>query len=152
MAEYFWPVLAAALLIFEAITLGLTTIWFAFGAIAAYVATLLGGGLAVQLAAFFVVSLLTLIFTRPIALKYFNDDRVKTNLDSLIGQKAKVVQKIDNINASGRVMLNGLEWTARSSGRDIIEEGTTVTVVSISGVKLIVSPSEETAEGEDKNE
>lgn len=151
MQSYYWLIIMAVLILFEIATLGLTTIWFAFGALAAFIASLFGANIIIQIAVFFLVSLITLIFTRPVALRFFNNDRIKTNAESLIGEKARVIERIDNINASGRVMLNGQEWMARSDGNDIIETGCTVTVNNISGVKLIVSLSETTAEREEGN-
>ncbi len=142
MESYYWLIIMAVLILLEIITLGLTTIWFAFGALAAFIASACGANLILQIIIFFIISLVTLIFTRPFALKYFNKDRIKTNAESLIGEKARVVEKIDNINASGRVTLNGQEWMARTAGGDIIDKGATVTVNSISGVKLIVSLSD----------
>ncbi len=151
MQSWYWLIIMAVLILIEIATLGLTTIWFAFGALAAFIASLAGANLIVQIIVFLAVSLITLIFTRPVAVRFFNSDRTKTNAESLIGEKAVVVEKIDNINASGRVALNGQEWTARSSDNDIIDVGETVTVDSISGVKLIVSLSGKTAEKEEKN-
>lgn len=151
MQSWYWLIIMAVLILIEIATLGLTTIWFAFGALAAFIASLAGANLIVQIIVFLAVSLITLIFTRPVAVRFFNSDRTKTNAESLIGEKAVVVEKIDNINASGLVALNGQEWTARSSDNDIIDAGETVTVDSISGVKLIVSLSGKTAEKEEKN-
>lgn len=142
MESYYWLILMAVLIIIEIITLGLTTIWFAFGSFAAFIAAACGGNLAVQIIAFGVVSLVTLFFTRPIAVRFFNKDRIKTNAESLIGEKAKVIERIDNINATGRVTVNGQEWMARTENGDIIDVDTTVVVGQISGVKLIVGLTE----------
>ena len=90
MESYYWLIIMAVLILFEIITLGLSTIWFAFGALAAFVASLLGANIVIQLIVFFAVSLITLFFTRPVALRYFNKDRIKTNAESLVGQKALV--------------------------------------------------------------
>ncbi|MBE5927825.1 MAG: NfeD family protein [Lachnospiraceae bacterium] len=147
MESYYWLVFMAALILFEIISLGLTTIWFAIGALAAFVTALLGGNLIVQIIVFVVVSVVSLIFTRPIAVKFFNQDRIKTNADSLVGQKAKVLETIDNLNAMGYVSVNGVEWMARTEdNNDCIEKGSTVVIDAISGAKLIVSLLEETGE------
>ncbi len=138
MESYYWLILLAVMLAIEIITLGLTTIWFAFGALAAYVAALIGADIVVQVIVFLVVSLAALFFTRPVAVRYLNNkDRTKTNVDSVLGCTAKVIEKIDNFNAEGKVMLNGMEWMARSESGVVIDVGETVTVKEVSGVKLI---------------
>ena len=134
-----WLILMAALLVIELCTLGLTTIWFAAGALAAFIAATLGGPLWLSITLFVVVSLVLLIFTRPVATKYLNSKTTKTNAESIVGQTAKVTIAIDNLEPSGQVVIGGMEWTARSTQDSIkIPEGTFVTVEGISGVKLIV--------------
>ena len=126
-------------MVIEICTMGLTTIWFAAGALVATVAAALGAPLFLQIALFLIVSVLVLVFTRPIAVKYFNQDREKTNVESVIGKKGIVTGAIDNLQACGQVTLNGLEWTARAAVDDQkIPEGSVVIVREIQGVKLIV--------------
>jgi membrane protein implicated in regulation of membrane protease activity len=104
------------------------------------------GPLWAQVGAFIVVSLLLLIFTRPIAMKYFNVERTKTNSESLIGKQAIVTQRIDNLQGEGTVVINGQEWSARSIQPDMdIEEGAVVVVREIQGVKVIVEQTAEEA-------
>lgn len=139
-----WLVLLIGLAIIEALTMGLTTIWFAGGALVAFIVSTLGGPIWLQMIAFVVVSFILLIFTRPFAVKYINKQTVKTNIDDVIGKTAKVKEVVDNINATGHVLLNGQEWTARSSKEDVvIPEDTLVIVERIEGVKLIVKKKEE---------
>lgn len=139
MESIYWLILLAVLIVIEIITLGLTTIWFAIGAFVAFIAAVLGLTQFTQLIIFAAVSFLTLYFTRPVAVKYFNNKTVKTNYESLIGQEARVTSVIDNFLATGSASLNGQEWTARAEDdNDIIEENTKVLVVNIVGVKLIV--------------
>ena len=88
MQPLIWLGILAVLLIIEAITAGLTTIWFAGGALIAAIACYLGVNLVTQLLLFLCVSLVLLIFTRPLAMKYFNQERQKTGAELLIGQKA----------------------------------------------------------------
>lgn len=134
-----WLILMAALLVIELCTLGLTTIWFAAGALAAFIVATLGGPLWLSITLFVVVSLVLLIFTRPVATKYLNSKTTKTNAESIVGRTAKVTIAIDNLEPSGQVVIGGMEWTARSTQDSIkIPEGTFVTVEGISGVKLIV--------------
>ena len=144
----FWLIAMIVLLGIEVATLGLTTIWFAGGWLAAFAAALLGAGTAAQILVFFVVSLVLLFVTRPIAVKYFNRERTRTNVDSLIGRTAVVTQDIDNLKGTGAAVVNGQTWTARArEDGQKLAEGTVVKICSISGVKLIV---EETLNSENK--
>ena len=102
-----WLALMVLLLILEAATAGLTSIWFALGALAALIASFFGGALWLQLVWFFAVSVLTLWLTRPLALKYLNSRRVATNADRVIGAEAVVTEDIDNIAGSGAVHVDG---------------------------------------------
>ncbi|MBD5097437.1 MAG: NfeD family protein [Lachnospiraceae bacterium] len=133
-----WLVVSAALIIAEIISLGLTTIWFAIGALAAALAAFLGAGISVQLIVFAVISVVFLIFTAPVARKHFMGQPEKTNVESLVGMIGVVTDTIDNLKSEGTVSLNGLEWSARSENGENIEKDCRVSVVSISGVKLIV--------------
>lgn len=140
MIPFYWLVALAVLLVIEIITLGLTTIWFAGGALVAFVLSLFGVPWLAQIAVFLVVSILLLIFTRPALEKKINKDRIKTNVNSIAGKEGKVTETIDNFNQKGTIILNGLEWTARSSKDDItIPAGARVIVDEVKGVKVFVS-------------
>ena len=146
MQTMYWLVPFVILLIIEILTMGLTTIWFAGGALIAFVAGVLGFGTIVQMIVFVVVSVILLIVTRPIAVKYFNKERQKTNAESLIGQQALVLEDIDTLQSKGRVEINGQEWSAKTDEPDgRIEKNTVVVIDGIQGVKLIVRASEEKA-------
>ena len=97
MQAIVWLVLLVVLLAIEAVTLGLTTIWFAGGALVAFVLALAGAGLFIQIAVFCVISVILLIFTRPVAAGWLNHGRVRTNAQSLIGETAVVTEEIDNL-------------------------------------------------------
>lgn len=141
MTVMYWLGAAAIFIIIEIITMGLTTIWFAGGALVSAVMAAFSLPLWSQIIAFAIVSVLLLILTRPWALKYVNSRTVRTNVDSLIGQTALVTQDIDNLNAKGQVKVRGQIWTARSISDDVqLHEGQKVTIESISGVKVIVKP------------
>lgn len=142
----FWVILLVALVVIEVATMGLTTIWFAGGALAAAILAALHLPSYIQIAAFIVISVVLLMFTRPLAMRYFNKDRIKTNAESIVGKKAIVTGAIDNIKAQGQVTVSGMEWTARSVSDEVtIPEGSIVTIVAISGVKLIVEERKEEA-------
>lgn len=137
----FWLIVLIISIVVEVATLGLMSIWFAGGALVAIVAALLHAPIALQIILFLVVSIMLLFFTRPIAVKYFNKDRVKTNVESMVGRQAIVISEIDNLHGIGQVNVSGQEWSARSNDDDIrLAVGAVVDVVAIDGVKLIVKP------------
>ena len=117
----------------EAASMALTSIWFAGGALIACVLSIAGVNLYIQLAVFVVVSFLLLYSTRPLALRYINQKTVRTNVDALVGKKARVTAEIDNDEA----------WTARSADGSRIPRDTMVQIQAVSGVKLIVSKCKE---------
>ena len=129
-----WLVLMVLLFIIEAATAGLTVIWFALGALAALIAALIW----LQVLWFLVVSIATLWFTRPLALKYLNGRSVATNADRVVGMEGVVCEDIDNLAGTGAVKLAGKEWTARSDSGANSPSGSVVKVRRIEGVKLIV--------------
>ena len=135
----FWLVVLIVTIVIELVTMGLTSIWFAGGALVAVIAAALHMPLAVQIALFLLVSLLLLFFTRPIAVKYFNKDRVRTNVEGLVGRQAIVISEIGNLQGIGQVTVGGQEWSARSHDDKLkLPVGAVVDVVAINGVKLIV--------------
>jgi len=139
-----WLVILVVLVVIELLTMGLTTIWFAGGALVATVVSLFGVPLALQIILFLVVSALLLYFTRPIAVKYFNKDRVRTNAESLVGRQAIVISEIDNLQGVGQVNVGGMEWSARTRVDGVrLPVGTVATILAINGVKLIVEERKE---------
>ena len=135
-----WLVLLVVFAATEAVTVGLTSIWFAAGALAALVAALLGWALWIQIALFLVVSLLCLLAVRPLARRHLNDKIEPTNADRVIGDEAQVTQDIDNIRGRGAVIIRGMTWSARSEDDSLIPTGTMVRVLRIEGVKVFVEP------------
>ncbi len=135
----FWLIAVIVLGIIEAVTVGLVTIWFAVGALAALISSLFGGPLWLQILLFFVVTAVTLVTTRPIVKKYFGKNSHKaTNADMVIGKEAQVTEAINNLQSTGAVRCIGKEWSARSENGENIAEGEIVVAVRIEGVKLIV--------------
>ncbi|MCQ2506350.1 MAG: NfeD family protein [Lachnospiraceae bacterium] len=146
----FWFAAFAVFLVIELATFGLATIWFAAGALCAGIVALITDNLAIQIVVFAVVSALLLIFTKPLVTKYINGKRVKTNVESIIGQYARVTSTIDNFNEKGEVSILGNVWMARALNNEVIEEGTKVVIKSVQGVKLIVVKADETGIEADK--
>lgn len=134
-----WLVVMIVLVIVEVVTLGLVCIWFAIGALFAAVVAVFGGPWWLQLIAFVAVSAVTLIFTKPIAKKYFTDKIQKTNSEDLVGKKVMITEEVNNTLATGVAVASGLEWTARSKEDGItFEKGEFALVHAIEGVKLIL--------------
>ncbi len=135
----FWVVALVVFLIVEAVTAGLVSIWFVFGSLVALICAALGAAIWLQIFWFVIVSVATLVLTRPLVKRYVDSRSVATNADRNIGRTAVVTERIDNLAATGAVQLAGVIWTARSTDDAVaIEPGTHVTVRAIEGVKLIV--------------
>ena len=143
MMELIWMGLLLVFGIGEAITVGLTSIWFAAGALAALICTLAGGGMVLQIVLFFVVSALSIAAFRPIAQKYIYNKVEPTNVDSIIGREVLVTEKISNLQAVGAVGIGGLTGSARSVDNSEIPAGTPVRILRIEGVKVFVETIKE---------
>ena len=137
-----WLALFVILAVSELITMGLTSIWFAVGALAACLVSALGANLIVQAIVFVVVSILILLFFRPFAVNYINKDPEKTNVESMEGKVGEVTADINNVLATGTVKIDGMDWTARTDNGEIIEAGEYVKVLRVEGVKVIVEKTE----------
>lgn len=130
----------------EAVSVGLTSIWFAAGALAALVCALLNGPLWLQITLFIIVSILCLLAVRPLAKRYLNGKVQPTNVDRILGEEAQVTEDIDNIQGRGAVTIGGITWSARSQNGETIPTGALVKVLRIEGVKVFVEPVRDRAE------
>ena len=136
---FIWLAAMVALLIIEAGVPGLVSIWFAFGALAALISALFKAPVWLQAVWFLLVSIISLVLTRPLVKKYVNSRTQPTNADMMIGKDAVVTEAIDNVHNRGAVSLAGKTWTARMENEgDTAEIDEVVSVVRIEGVKLIV--------------
>jgi membrane protein implicated in regulation of membrane protease activity len=113
-AAIIWIALIIIFAVVEIITVGLTSIWFAGGAVVALLVDAAGLGPVWQFAAFVVVSVILLVFTRPWALKYMKPRLVKTNYEAAVDKNVCLTEAVDNIKGTGTAVLNGQEWTARA--------------------------------------
>lgn len=139
----YWLLILAVLILIEIIALNLTSIWFAVGALLAFVVSLFYDNLIVELVLFLTASLTLLYYIRPITLRYFNPQKAKMNYEGVIGREGLVYMTIDNLSKTGKVMVDGQEWSAKSFEGSIIEEGSRVKIHAISGAKLVVSELKE---------
>lgn len=139
-----WLSIAILSFIVEALTAGLTTLWFGVSAVVlALLTAFLDGAigntawfLLFQVVFFVGISALLLFLTKPISKKLVKTG--ETNALSIVGKRAVVLERINNIEGGGQIKLNGNIWTARSDGEEIIEKGEAVQVVRIEGVSAIV--------------
>ena len=124
-----WLVVCVLFAVSEAMTAGLVTIWFALGAFVASIVSIFTDNFLVQLTIFVVVSVISLVYTKPLFNKYISKKIVRTNAESLIGDRAVVTVAID---------VTGQDWAATTRDGEEIKVGQEVLVVGISGVALIV--------------
>ncbi len=145
MDSIYWLLLFILLLVIEVLTMGLTTIWFAGGALAAFLVSLVAGNiLELEVAVFIIVSVILLLFTRPLAMRYLNRRTVRTNADSVVGTIVRVTEPVNNILDQGAAQADGKIWTARAVSDDILfEAGELAVVQEIRGVKLILQKKKE---------
>ncbi len=136
LQQYGWLIVLVVAVVAEAISLGLTSVWFAFGALAAWLVSLVVDSFAIQITVFLVVSLALLIGIRPFAVKGLKIGRHRTNADALVGKEGFVLKPIEPLSATGQVKVGAQIWTAISE--DSLAEGEKVIVLEIQGVKLVV--------------
>lgn len=138
----FWIIATIILIVVESLTMGLTTIWFAFGTAAATIVALLGGSLPIQILSFVVVSAIMLVFTRKIVVEKLKTGKEDTNIDTIIGKIGVVRREIKSYEP-GTVYVWGQEWSAISQNPgEVISIGKEVKILRIDGVKLIVEDNE----------
>ena len=141
--DFVWLGIAILAAVVEAVVPSLVSVWFVPGSLAGLVVSLCGGPIWLQIFVFLAVSLACLAFTRPLAKKLLVHHKERTNADRVVGATGIVIQDIDNVVSTGRVMVMGNSWSARSTQKDgKIEAGSRVRIERIEGVKLLVTPVE----------
>lgn len=138
---FMWLVIAILFLILEAATAQIVSIWFVVGCIPTIFVAWLGTELWVQLVVFIISSVISLLLMRPIVQKRLHIVYTPTNADMVIGMSGITIEPVNNLEGTGRVFANGLDWSAVTKSNDIsIPKDQTVTVLAIDGVKLVVEP------------
>ena len=143
MISVIWLIAMIVFIVVEAATVSLMSLWFAGGALAAMVTTLLTDEVWLQILAFFAVSAVLLALLRPFARRLAATKKTATNVDSVIGKTGVVLEDIDNLAPAGQVKLDAMIWTARSTTGNKIPAGTVVRVDRVEGVKLYVTINKE---------
>lgn len=131
-----WLVLLIAFIVVEAVTVGLVSAWFAGGALAALLVSILDGAVWLQATVFLVVSIVLLCLLRPFVKKYLKPRLVATNTDSLVGRVCEVMEPVDAMG--GRVKVGDVSWSARAEDGQTIPVGAKVRILKIQGVKVFV--------------
>ena len=140
---WLWLSLIVAFILVEAVTYQLVCIWFAFGSIGALIVAFFTDSVTVQVTVFVIVSAIMLLCLRPFARKGLSPKGLKTNVEELVGKEVFVTESIRNLQSKGRGKVNGMEWALRSSDGKDIDEGKTVVIEKVEGVKLIVKEIDE---------
>lgn len=133
-----WLVGIVVFLVIEAVSYQIVSVWFALGAIGGLIAHICGADFYIQILVFIVLSAALLAALRPVSVRFFGKNRVRTNADSLIGKTVLITHEVNNVKETGQGRTGGMEWTVRSGDGEIIPQGATVKVLRIEGVKLIV--------------
>lgn len=134
---WFWLFIMILFTAIEVVTFGLTTIWFALGALVMLFLSPLPIPFLWQVLLFLIISSVLLIFTRPIAVNKLKVGREKTNADSLIGEKALVIKEITEFE-KGLVKVHGMEWSAQSIDGKPMAKDEICIVERIEGVTVLV--------------
>lgn len=135
-----WLIAAVVFFIGEVMTEGFCLLWFSVGALVALFFTLFTDNIIILFAIFLSVALILVISTRKLTENFLNSrKKVESNVTALIGQKARIIEKIDQIEGFGKVKVNGEVWKAITEDSSItFDVGETVIIKAVDGVKLII--------------
>ena len=136
----YWVIAALVLFIVELLTTGFAVICLAVGALGGAAAALVGWNLEIQFLGFAIVSFIALVALRPVLkrLVFNKGEKVTTNIDAIIGKRGVVCLDIEADDDNGRVMIDGLDWRAKSVDNEPLPKGTKVEVVERESVILTV--------------
>lgn len=142
----FWLIVAGIFFVIEMATIGFLVFWLGIGALLAMVTSFITDSILIQSIVFVVTSTILLIFTRPLVNKFIKVPKeLKTNAYSIIGKKGIVISKINNIDGTGQIKIDGDIWSAKSLDEEDIDKNTEVEIVEIDGVKAVVKKISEDA-------
>ena len=142
MEGWIWLALIILGVVIESASPQLIAIWFVLGGVAALISSFCGAEIWLQVSIAVVVSVISLIATRPLAMKITSKKTVKTNADRYIGKEGIVTTEINDVLGGGRVTVLGSSWSAFSPEGKSFSVGTRVVVEDIQGVKLVVKAVE----------
>lgn len=145
---YIWLGIVVLALVGEALSLDMTSIWFAVGGTCSIIAWFIWntgtGSIILQVMLFVFVSLICILTLRKLCKKLLlKKDTVKTNVDAYTGIKTKLLSGI-LYEKKGTIKINDVVWNCISE-EDIIEEGTMVEILCVKGNKMLVKSVKEEA-------
>lgn len=142
----FWCIVFIVFLVIELLTVNLVTLWFAAGALGAWITTAFTDNWMIQTAVFLVVSLIALLALRPLAKKLRRGEPEPTNADRTVGKEGVVTRPVVNDRGEGEVTVEGVVWSAVSESGEPLTEGERVRITGIRGVKLVCEKTGEETE------
>ena len=138
-----WAIAAGVFLILEIFTMGFLVFWLSIGSVLAMLVSFVTDSIIIQTTVFVISSGLLIFATKPLVKKFAKDDNTKTNVYSIVGKKAIVIEDIDWSTGTGQIKFDGQVWSARTAEQVNIEKGTEVEIEKIEGVKAFVKPLKE---------
>lgn len=142
-----WLIVSGFFLVAEMITVGFFLFWLGVAGLLTMLLSFFISNLLIQCTFFVLVSGLLIFFTKPFVKKFVKSDTISTNAYSIVGKTGLVIATINPIKNVGQVKIGSEVWSATTlDDTMILEENTKVNVVSINGVKAIVSPVEKKIE------
>lgn len=138
-----WLIAAGVFLILEIFTMGFLVFWLSIGCLLAMLISFVTDSIIIQTTVFVLSSGLLIFATKPLVKKFAEKDNTKTNVYSLVGKKAIVIEDIDWTTGNGQIKFDGQIWSAKTKEQINIPKGTEVEIESIEGVKAFVKPISE---------
>lgn len=135
-----WLIASGVFFVIEIFTIGFLVFWLAIGALLAMLVSFITDNIIIQTAVFVVSSGLLILATKPLVKKFVQNDTTKTNVYSLVGKKAIVIEDINWGSGSGQIKFEGQVWSAKTEDNQNISKGTEVEIEKIEGVKAFVKP------------
>ena len=144
MDYYIWFIAALIFGVIEVFTAGFVILWFGVAAAIVGILSLLGvNSLLLQSIIFSVLTLILVTLSRTFfknVFKYSEGKLYKSTMENLIGKNGVVTATINMELSTGRVLVEGQDWSARSEDSTIIEQNTKVQIIRMEGAKLFVRP------------
>ena len=135
---WMWLVVLLLALTLEAATDQLVSIWFVPASIIAIVLDFFAVPIIWQVLAFLLVAAIGILLARRLVLNMKRGENTKTDLDTIVGEKCIVTERIDTFAGCGQAKVKGQVWSALGlDSEDVFEQGEILQIVGIEGVKLI---------------